>query len=321
MRHGQGRELRPTAAYHTPGRSGKAAGRAGAADRTAAMGRVEIRAAGRRQLAEAAVPGARSALQCQHHQSADLGRLSDRARHRAGRARGRHQLYPDRGGSVRLLPISTIAAAPAPTASPRTGPPTCSSRPQSYREITPSGEGFRIWGLADGSKLVKQIHIAGGGALEIYRRCHKALTITGLEFAPAQSLENIDRVLERAAKWAEQHKAKPEPAKAAASDSTAPGCSGPTASSDIERIVAEGAPAGANRSDMFHAIVGHLPRLRRDRGADRRALPPAPGWHRQSLHRRGRLIGEVQRSLRKVPAPRPHPSDQWSLGRLAAAGG
>jgi primase-polymerase (primpol)-like protein len=77
---------------------------------------------------------------------------------------------------------------------------------QSYREITPSGEGFRIWGLADGPKLVKQVHIVGGGALEIYRHCHKALTITGLEFALAQSLENIDRVLERSCRT-EQHKA------------------------------------------------------------------------------------------------------------------
>ena len=123
---------------------------------------------------------------------------------------------------------------------------------QSYREITPSAEGFRIWGLAVGPKLIKQIHIAGGGALEVYRHC-----LTGLEFARAQSLENIDRVLERAAAWAEQHKAKPEPGNAGSIGFNSTGVLGAYSIDDIERIVAEGAPAGANRSDLFHALVGH----------------------------------------------------------------
>jgi AAA domain len=168
---------------------------------------------------------------------------------------------------------------------------------QSYREITPSGEGYRIWGLASGPKLVKQVHIAGGGALEIYRHCHKALTVTGLEFAPAQSLENIDRVLERAAAWAEQHKAKPEPVNSIGFNSS--GVLGAYSIEELDRIVAEGAAAGANRSDMFHAIVGHYLGC----GETEEQIVAHFRQHPDGIANRyiaeGRLAGEVQRSIGK----------------------
>ena len=148
-----------------------------------------------------------------------------------------------------------------------------------------------------GPKLIKQIHIAGGGALEIYRHCHKALTMTGLEFAPAQPLENIDRVLERAAAWAEQHKAKPEPVNSIGFNST--GVLGAYSIDDIERIVAEGAPAGANRSDMFHAIVGHYLGC----GQTEEQIVAHFRQHPDGIANRyiaeGRLAGEVQRSIAK----------------------
>jgi hypothetical protein len=168
---------------------------------------------------------------------------------------------------------------------------------QSYREITPSGEGFRIWGLAEGPKLVKQIHIAGGGALEIFRHYHKALTITGLEFAPAQSLENIDRLLERAASWAEQHGAKPEPVNSIGFNSS--GVLGTYSIDDIERIVAEGAPASANRSDLFHALVGHYLGC----GETEEQIVAHFRQHSDGIANRyiaeGRLANEVHRSIAK----------------------
>ena len=170
---------------------------------------------------------------------------------------------------------------------------------QSYREITPSGEGFRIWGLADGPKLVKQIHIAGGGALEIYRHCHKALAITGIEFAPAQPLENIDRVLERAATWAEQHQAKPEPPRASSIGFNSSGVLGAYSIEELNLFVAEGAPAGANRSDMFHALVGHYLGC----GETEEQIVSHFRQHPDGIANRyiaeGRLADEVRRSIAK----------------------
>jgi hypothetical protein len=186
---------------------------------------------------------------------------------------------------------------------------------QSYREITPSGEGFRIWGLADGPKLIKQIHIAGGGALEIYRHCHKALTITGLEFTPDQPLENIDRVLERAAAWAEQHKAKPEPANAGSIGFNSTGVLGAYSIEELERIVAEGVPAGANRSDLFHAIVGHYLGC----GETEEQIVGHFRQHPDGIANRyiaeERLAGEVRRSLEKYwLSGRILPTNTWTNG-------
>src|SRR5262249_9760081 len=52
----------------------------------------------------------------------------------------------------------------------------------SYQEVTPSGEGVRIWGAVDGNPLHKKFSLTIDGkniAAELFRRTNKALTITG----------------------------------------------------------------------------------------------------------------------------------------------
>ena len=52
----------------------------------------------------------------------------------------------------------------------------------SYSEVTPSGAGCRIWGLANGDSLHKKFTLQIDGkevAAELFRRTNKALTITG----------------------------------------------------------------------------------------------------------------------------------------------
>jgi primase-polymerase (primpol)-like protein len=52
----------------------------------------------------------------------------------------------------------------------------------SYQEVTPSGEGIRIWGLATGPALNKKFTLQINDkdiAVELFRRTRKALTITG----------------------------------------------------------------------------------------------------------------------------------------------
>jgi AAA domain len=129
----------------------------------------------------------------------------------------------------------------------------------SYQEVTPSGEGVRIWGFADGDPLNRKFALEIDGkkiAAELFRRTNKALTITGYRLNTVQQLTNIDSVFDWAVVWGERRKAqeqKQTPLNGNGFDSA--GCK--YTIDQIEQIVREGPPAGANRSDVFHAIVGH----------------------------------------------------------------
>ena len=53
--------------------------------------------------------------------------------------------------------------------------------------MTPSGEGLRIWGLADGDPLNRKFTLEIDGkriAAELFRCTNKALTITGYTLDP-----------------------------------------------------------------------------------------------------------------------------------------
>jgi hypothetical protein len=96
--------------------------------------------------------------------------------------------------------------------------------------------------------------------VEPFRRTNKALTITGLTLNPAiHELANIDKAVDWSVIWGERRKAAAIEAAA-----TAPAGNGFNSGNgsgysvdEIELIVREGAPAGKNRSEVFHTIVGH----------------------------------------------------------------
>jgi primase-polymerase (primpol)-like protein len=76
-----------------------------------------------------------------------------------------------------------------------------------YSEVTPSGAGCHIWGLASGDSLHKKFTLQIDGkeiAAELFRRTHKALTITGYKLNTIHELANIDRVLDWAVVWGER---------------------------------------------------------------------------------------------------------------------
>jgi hypothetical protein len=118
-----------------------------------------------------------------------------------------------------------------------------------YQEITPSGEGVRIWGIADGNPLNRKFTLKIEGkdiAAELFRKTNKALTITGYTLDPAiRELSNIDKVFDWAVVWGERRKA------AAAAEQAPHGGNGFDSSGckytidDVEQIVREGLPAGA----------------------------------------------------------------------------
>src|SRR5262249_15630909 len=128
-----------------------------------------------------------------------------------------------------------------------------------YQEVTPSGEGVRIWGIADGNPLNRKFTLEIDGkkiAAELFRRTNKALTVTGYTLDPAiRELSNIDRVFDWALVWGERRKAAEQKAPIEGNGFDSSGCKYPI--EVIEQIVREGPPPGTNRSDIFHAIVGH----------------------------------------------------------------
>jgi AAA domain len=128
-----------------------------------------------------------------------------------------------------------------------------------YQEVTPSGEGVRIWGFADGDALSRKFTLEIDGkqiAAELFRRTNKALTITGYRLNTVHTFTNIDNVFDWAVVWGERRKAAAEQITSSNGNGfDSNGCK--YTIDEIERIVREGAPAGTNRSDVFHAIVGH----------------------------------------------------------------
>ena len=133
-----------------------------------------------------------------------------------------------------------------------------------YTEVTPSGTGCRIWGLANGGPLHKKFTLKAGPRefepekiifAELFRCTRKALTITGYRLNTVRELTNIDRVFDWAVIWGERRKAE----AAAAEEAVRATNGGNGFNSDgcvysidqIEHFVREGAPPEANRSELF----------------------------------------------------------------------
>src|SRR5262249_48319300 len=73
-----------------------------------------------------------------------------------------------------------------------------------YQEVTPSGEGVRIWGLTEGDPLDRKVALEIDNkpiAAELFRRTNKALTITGYRLNTVHTLTNIDHVFDWAVVW------------------------------------------------------------------------------------------------------------------------
>jgi hypothetical protein len=127
-----------------------------------------------------------------------------------------------------------------------------------YTEVTPSGTGCRIWGLANGEKLHRMFNLVINDkpiAAELFRRTNKVLTITGSKLDSIRELTNIDHILDWAVIWGERRKAAAARAEPANVHSNSGGNN--YSVDQIEQIVRTGPPEGVNRSDTFHMIVGH----------------------------------------------------------------
>ena len=150
------------------------------------------------------------------------------------------------------------AAAPSRTALTCGAQNFMQSAVTTYQEVTPSGAGVRIWGLAGGDRLHRKFTFTIDGkeiAAELFRRTSKVLTVTGYRLDTVPSFTNIDKVFDWAIVWGERRKAAAAAAPIGGNGFDSSGCR--YSIDKIEQIVREGAPPGTNRSDVFHMIVGH----------------------------------------------------------------
>jgi len=175
-----------------------------------------------------------------------------------------------------------------------------------YQEVTPSGSGVRIWGLADGDSLHRKFTLVIDGkeiAAELFRHTHKALTITGYKLDMIRALTNIDKVFGWALVWGERRKAAAaEQAVLAVGKGNGGGDGCGYSVEQIEQIVRAGAPAGVNRSDLFHTIVGHYTGCGWDAERIFEHLAQFPDGLGGRYLAEGRLSGEIVRSAGKFGA-------------------
>ena len=191
----------------------------------------------------------------------------------------------------------------------------------SYAEITPSGNGLRIWGTATGAVLHRKFPLDAGenAAVELFRATNKALTISGLDLRQGHKLGSIDSLMDWCVFYGEKHK----PASTAApTHFNGNGHGLPYSLDEIELIVSTGTlPPGTNRSDLFHAIVGHYVGCGQDAEQIAAHIGQFPDGIGGRYLSEGRLRGEVDRSVGKYEANTLPASgvDGWANGWEAKA--
>jgi hypothetical protein len=184
-----------------------------------------------------------------------------------------------------------------------------------YSEITPSGAGCRIWGLATGDSLHKKFTLKIDGkqiAAELFRHTNKALTITGARLDTVRELANIDRVLDWAVIWGERRKAAAAEAAATINSTGFDGSGSKYGIEQIEAIVRTGAPEGTNRSDIFHAVVGHYVGCGWDPEQILLHLQQFPAGIGGRYLSENRLSSEIARSAGKFAHTAPLFSNGWA---------
>ena len=124
----------------------------------------------------------------------------------------------------------------------------CGEANGSYQEITVSGGGLRIIGIASGPETHRRFNFDRSGAgIELYRNTARYITISGLQIGQCPGLPPLDAFIDmlfarhsgQAAGGLDFNDADPQ------------------ASPDYDDLIQNGAPEG-ERSEVFQAVVWHL---------------------------------------------------------------
>jgi hypothetical protein len=125
--------------------------------------------------------------------------------------------------------------------------------PNSYHEITVSGEGLRIIGIATGLGTHRRFIIANGregAGVEVYRRATRYITVSGLEISRCAKLMNIDRLIDDIV-------ARYNTTEQPNNKSTGAETGGGNGFDDIDDLIKNGAPE-SQRSEAFARVVWSL---------------------------------------------------------------
>ncbi|WP_215903501.1 hypothetical protein, partial [Acinetobacter brisouii] len=134
----------------------------------------------------------------------------------------------------------------------------------SYAEVTPSGTGLRIIGLATGPKVHRNLAVPGedGARVEVYRTCERYVTITGDQVPGSpDALSDVDAKIDRTVFWLDEAAREAKVRKAGSKAETEAPRTDEDRRRDLPgellRLIECGAPEG-ERSEKFMHVVGWL---------------------------------------------------------------
>ena len=126
--------------------------------------------------------------------------------------------------------------------------------PNAYHEITVSGEGLRVIGIAAGPKTHRKLNVPdgrNGARIEIFRRATRYITVSGLEISHCAELPNIDQLInDVVAQYGDiEHQKANGDQQAGASNGI----------DDIDQIIRFGVPEGQRSEALLRVLFGLLP--------------------------------------------------------------
>ncbi len=176
-----------------------------------------------------------------------------------------------------------------------------------YSEVTPSGEGIRQWGFADGDPVNKKYTLTiddKGVAAELFRKTNKVLTVPGLTLDPAiKKFGRIDKLIGWGITWGERRKAAAQAAAPIVGGNGFDSSGSKYSIEQIEDIVRTGAPAGADRSGVFHSVVGYYVGCGWEADRIFEHMAQYPGGIGSRYLSEDRLRREIERSAGKYSKP------------------
>ena len=297
--------------YHTPEQFIEAAESPVRADRARAVGCVEVDEDRKRRLAEAAVSGEGPAAARQHDGPRYLVQLFGRPVDGSGRAGRRHHVHARRRRSVSPRSTSITAATRRRVRSIRgrktSSTPRAMPTLKSPRAAKACASG--VWRAQTRSRSTANSRSGrrrGGGSVSPHEQSsddHRGPNCRGRQ---AHRHGQADRVGPHVGR-AQEGRQRGRQAHNGHAVLKDPEFGGGHDVEFIDQVIREGAPDGANRSDLFHAIVGHLLGSGLDAAAIEKKLRQHPDGIAARYIAEDRLDREIARSAAKYSRARALP--------------
>jgi hypothetical protein len=159
--------------------------------------------------------------------------------------------------------------------------------PGAYCEITVSGTGLRVIGIAVGPEVHRAFNLDAGARIEVFRRATRFITVSGLQLGNCIELPNIDRFIDNlVAQYDGAGTQKTDGQQAGAGND----------SDDTDDLIKHGAPEG-QRSEVFARCVWSLA----GKGFSQQEIEKELGRYPNGIaHKYGeRLAAEIRRCYSK----------------------